>query len=185
MDLSFRFDAWFRALPRSPRETGRVERCVLRTGPGQRATPAEVAVEPGRGVAGDHWGRYAYDEAGNEVSLVNVHVLRSLAGGDEAAMALSGDNFQVDLDLSEENLPVGTELVIGGAVLRVSALPHRPCRKFVQRFGATAAKKVARANRVGRRGRGVLCEVIRGGTIRAGDEIAVHRAESSSAVSTR
>jgi MOSC domain-containing protein YiiM len=181
MDLSFRFDRWFAALPRSPRERGRVERCVLRSGPGQRTTPDEVTVEPGRGVLGDHWGRYGYDEPGNEVSLINVHVLRALCRGDESAMPLSGDNFQVDLDLSEENLPVGSELAIGTAVLRVSPLPHRPCGKFVQRFGATAAKKVARANRVGRRGRGVLCEVVRGGRVRAGDEIAVRRADSSGA----
>ena len=173
MDFSFRFDRWLESLPRSPRERGRVVRCVLRTGPGQRATPEQVTVEPGRGVLGDHWGRYGYDEPGNEVALVNVHVLRALAEGDEAAMALSGDNFQVDLDLSEENLPVGTELALGTAILRVSPLPHRPCRKFVQRFGPTAAKRVARGNRLGQRARGVLCEVIQGGTIRVGDEIAV------------
>jgi MOSC domain-containing protein YiiM len=173
MDLSFRFDRWLERIPRSPRERGRVVRCVLRTGPGQRATPEQVTVEPGRGVLGDHWGRYAYDEQGNQVSLVNVHVLRALAGGDEAAMALSGDNFQVDLDLSEENLPVGTELALGTANLRVSPLPHRPCRKFVQRFGPTAAKRVARGNRLGLRARGVLCEVVAAGTVRAEDPIAV------------
>ena len=54
MDLSFRFDRWFEELPRSPRERGLVVRCVLRTGPGQRATPEQVTVEPGRGVVGDH-----------------------------------------------------------------------------------------------------------------------------------
>lgn len=171
MDLSFRFDRWIERLPSSPRGRGRVVRCVLRTGPGRRATPEQVTVEPGRGVLGDHWGRYGYDVPGNEVSLVNVHVLGALAGGDQAAMALSGDNFQVDLDLSEAALPVGAELALGGAILRVSPLPHRPCRKFVQRFGPLAAKRVARANRLGLRGRGVLCEVLSGGAVRAGDEI--------------
>lgn len=175
MDLSFRFDRWIASLPRSPRERGLVVRCVLRTGPGQRATPEQVTVEPGRGVLGDHWGRYGYDVSGNQVSLINVRVLQALTGGDEAAMALSGDNFQVDLDLSEASLPVGTELALGGAILRVSPLPHRPCRKFVQRFGPLAAKRVARANRLGLRGRGVLCEVLTGGAIRAGDEISLQR----------
>lgn len=176
MDFSFRFDRWLEELPPSPRERGLVVRCVLRTGPGERSTPEQVTVEPGRGVLGDHWGRYAYDEPGNEVSLVNVHVLSALAGGDEAAMTLSGDNFHVDLDLSEENLPVGTELALGTALLRVSPMPHRPCRKFVQRFGPMAAKRVARGNHLGHRTRGVLCEVIAGGKIHAGDEVVVRQA---------
>ncbi|MCP3913953.1 MAG: hypothetical protein GY711_00175 [bacterium] len=174
-DLSFRFDRWYQKLPRSPSDAGTVVCCVRRTGPGKRETPAEVELEPGRGVVGDHWGRDDHDEARNEVSLVNTHVVRSLTGGDESRTPLSGDNFQVDLDLSEENLPVGTTLSIGEAELRVSDLPHRPCLKFVRRFGLVAAKRVARANRIGRRGRGVLCEVVRGGRVRAGDSIRVAR----------
>lgn len=175
LDLSFRFDRWYEKLPRSPRDAGTVECCVLRTGPGQRETPAEVELEAGSGVVGDHYGRYDYDESRNEVSLINVHVIRSLAKGNEARTPLSGDNFQVDLDLSEENLPVGTTLAIGAAELRVSDLVHRPCLKFVKRFGPVAAKRVARANRTGHRGRGVLCEVVRGGRIRKGDAIRVQR----------
>ena len=187
MDLSFRFDRWFERLPASPRDRGRVERCVLRTGKGERQLPQAVRIEPGRGALGlaagpdggppseDHWGVYDYDEPGNEISLVNVHVIASLASGDPAKMALSGDNFQVDLDLSEENLPVGTELWLGEALLRISPMPHRPCLKFVTRFGPGAAKKVARANRIGRRGRGVLCEVLAGGVVRVGDAIEVRR----------
>ena len=175
LDFSFRFDRWFDALPASPRDVGRVVRCVLRTGPGMRATPERVEVAPGEGVRGDAWKTHELSEPGNEVALVNAHVIASLAGGDAAQTALSGDNLQVDLDLSEENLPPGTRLAIGDAVLVVSPTPHRPCEKFVHRFGATAAKRVARANRRGRRGRGVLCTVERGGSIAVGDEIRVRR----------
>ena len=175
MDFSFRFDRWFEHLTPSPRDRGRVVRCVRRTGSGRRELPQQVEVRADAGVSGDHWGRYDYDEPGNAISLVNVHVIESLAGGDPVKAALSGDNFQVDLDLSEENLPVGTELELGEAWLRISPLVHRPCLKFVKRFGPVAAKKVGRANRIGRRGRGVLCAVVRGGTVRAGDSIAVRR----------
>jgi MOSC domain-containing protein YiiM len=175
LDLSFRFDRWFEALPPSPADRGRVCRCVVRTGPGLRATPDAIEVVAGAGVVGDSWGRHRHDEPGNAVALINVHVIRSLAEGDESKTPLSGDNLQVDLDLSEANLPVGTTLRIGSAELCVSPTPHRPCRHFVERFGATAAKKVARATRLGRRGRGVLCVVVRSGTIRAGDEIEVER----------
>ncbi|MCC6408612.1 MAG: hypothetical protein IT453_15725 [Planctomycetes bacterium] len=176
VDLSFRFDPWFLALPKSPLDRGRVHRVVLRTGFGQRATPGSIRVEAGRGAVGDSWPTHKFSLAAkNEIAIINVHVLRSLADGDEAKMPLSGDQIQADLDLSEANLPVGTRLSIGSAVLEVTDLPHRPCEHFVERFGATAAKKVARANRKGRRGRGVLCRVVVDGEIRDGDEIAVQR----------
>jgi len=176
IDLSWRFDAWFEALPVSPRDVGRVERCVVRTGRGERAIAASIDVSVELGVVGDSWSAHPHGTSGNQVSLINVHVLHSLAGGDEQRMALSGDNLHVDLELSEANLPVGSTLEIGDVVLRVSSMPHRPCRHFVERFGATAAKRVARAWRIGRRGRGVLCDVVRGGTVRVGDVIGVERA---------
>jgi hypothetical protein len=180
LDLSFRFDPWFLALPKSPLDRGRVHRVVLRTGPGLRATPGSIRVEAGRGAVGDSWPTHEFSLAEkNEVAIINVHVLRSLANGDETKMPLSGDQIQADLDLSEANLPPGTRLQIGSAVLEVTDLPHRPCGHFVERFGATAAKKVARANRKGRRGRGVLCRVVVDGTIADGDEIVVERPANS------
>ena len=178
MDLSFRFDVWIARLPKSPEDRGRVHRCVVRTGTGLRATPPEVELALGAGVVGDAWKHHEHGDPENEVSLINVHVLRSVAGGEER-MALSGDNFQVDLDLSEANLPVGSLLDIGTARLCVTPMPHRPCRSFVERFGSTAAKKVARANRRGLRGRGVLCRVVRSGVVRAGDAIVVTRPEAA------
>ena len=174
-DFSFRFDGWFERLPRSPRDTGRVCRCVVRTGPGQRATPERVEVRPGEGVLGDAWKKHEHAHPGNEVALINVHVITSLAEGDLTRTPLSGDNFHVDLDLSEANLPPGTRLLIGEAVLVISPAPHRPCARFAQRYGKDGAKKVARADRLGRRGRGVLCTVERGGSIAVGDEIRVER----------
>jgi MOSC domain-containing protein YiiM len=176
LDLSFRFDRWIDRLPRSPRELGRVERCVVRTGPGRRATPEVLELTPGAGVAGDSWLGHEHAVTESEVSLINVHVIRTLCAGDESRTPLSGDNLHVDLDLSEENLPVGTRLKVGReVVLVVSPFPHRPCASFVERFGAVGAKRVARANRRGLRGRGLLCTIERGGTIRQGDGIAVER----------
>lgn len=175
LDLSFRFDRWFNALPKSPRDLGRVERCVLRTGHGQRAVPPRVELRVGAGLVGDSWLGHELALPENEVALMNVHVLRAVCEGDESRMPLSGDNLLVDLDLSEANLPIGTRLHVGNALLCVSPFPHRPCTKFVQRFGARAAKRVARANRRGLRGRGVLCTVERGGGVAVGDTIRVER----------
>jgi MOSC domain-containing protein YiiM len=175
LDFSFRFDWWYRALPRSPSDAGRVVRCVVRPRVGERLAPAEIRLTPAGGIEGDRWASDAHARPGNQVSLINVHVIDSLSGGDEARALLAGDNLHVDLDLSESNLPVGTALTIGEVVLQVSSDPHRPCKQFHARFGKTGVQKVARANRTGHRGRGVLAQIVRGGTIRAGDVIHVAR----------
>lgn len=175
MDLSFRFDGWYRGLPKSPADVGRVEACVIRPAHGERTQVDSVRMTPGGGIEGDRWSTDQHRRPGNQISLINIHVIRSLAGEDAERRALVGDNLHVDLDLSEASLPPGTRLAIGDAVLEVSTEPHRPCKHFVERFGATAAKKVARANRLGRRGRGVLCLVHQAGTIKVGDAIHVRR----------
>jgi MOSC domain-containing protein YiiM len=175
VDLSFRHDLWWSRLAKSPTGPGRVEGLVVRPRSGERERRDTVAITPERAVEGDCW--TCTEEVGteNQVALINVHVLRSVADSDPERMALSGDNLHVDLDLSEENLPPGTHLTIGEVVLCISAHPHRPCRSFAARFGTTAVKRIARANRRGLRGRGVLCSVVRGGTIRVGDAIYVRR----------
>ncbi len=178
IDFSWRFDAWFDALPRSPKDSGSVHGLVLRTGHGLRAMPEEIELVRGQGVVGDAWRSHPHSNPGNEVALINVHVLRAVCDGDESRMALSGDNLHVDLDLCEENLPIGTRLEVGSAILSVSAMPHRPCKNFVERFGATAAKRVARANRLGHRARGVLCTIEQSGRVRRGDAIRVLRNEA-------
>ncbi|MBK7878865.1 MAG: hypothetical protein IPJ77_24665 [Planctomycetes bacterium] len=175
MDLSFRFDWWLARLTRSPKHGGRVELCVLRPEHGARRVVDELAVTPERGIEGDRWLVDPHRREGNQVSLMNVHVLRALAGDDAQRMALAGDNLVVDLDLSEANLPPGTRLVVGACELEISSDPHRPCRLFEGRYGATAVKKVKRGNATGRRTRGVLAQCVRGGTIRRGDAIVVRR----------
>ncbi len=174
-DFSFRFDFWFDGLPASPRDDGSVRACVLRTGRGERALVQSITVSPTSGVHGDSWINHPHSAPGNQVALINWHVIQSLAKGDAQRAAMSGDNLQVDLDLSEDNLPVGTRLFVGTAILRVSELDHRPCLAFFQRFGAAGAKKVARANRRGLRGRGLLCSVEKAGEIRVGDSLRAER----------
>lgn len=150
-------------------------RCVVRPSAGTRTAPRSIELTVDAGVVGDRWAADPERRPGNQVSLINVHVIDSLSGGVEERARLAGDNLHVDLDLSEANLPVGTALTIGDVVLEVSSEPHRLCKFFQARFGTTGVKKVARANRVGRRGRGVLARVVNGGTIQVGDTIHVTR----------
>lgn len=179
MDLSFRHDLWWRRLPASPDDDGSVTRIVLRprgAAPGTRTQPDRVRVDPAQGLVGDRWLDEPERSRDNQVSLINSRVALALARGSEERAARIGDNLHVDLCLTEANLPVGTRLHIGGAVLEVSPQPHRPCGKFHALLGATAAKRVARANRRGLRGRGVLCRVVQAGEISLGAGIRVERA---------
>jgi hypothetical protein len=176
VDLSFRFDLWWHKLPTSPKDAGPITLLIVRPGvpgEGRRETPHAVEVDPAGGIRGDRWVNDPDRRLTNQVSLMNMQVLRSLAGDDPQRQALVGDNLIADLDLSEANLPVGSRLSVGEVILEVTPDPHRPCASFVERFGASAAKKVARAGRKGRRGRGVLLQVIRGGQVRVGDSLRV------------
>ena len=144
-----------------------------------RSAPAAIELSLEGGIAGDQWATDKNRVSGNQVSLINVHVVDSLSGNDTQKALLAGDNLHVDLDLSELSLPVGSTLTIGDVVLEVSDVPHRPCRSFHERFGANGAKKVARATRVGKRGRGVMTRILRGGTIHVDDTIHVKRPGAS------
>jgi MOSC domain-containing protein YiiM len=88
---------------------------------------------------------------------------------------LAGDQLFVDLDLSEANLPAGTRLSIGSAIIEVSVEPHMGCRKFVERFGIEAMKFVN--GPLGRtlRLRGLNARVVTPGVVTVGDEIVVLR----------
>ena len=86
-------------------------------------------------------------------------------------MQLAGDQLFVDLDLSGANLPAGTRLAIGSAIVEVTAQPHTGCRKFVARFGLDAMKFVN--SPIGRELnlRGINAKVVQPGTIRVGDVV--------------
>lgn len=66
----------------------------------------------------------------------------ALIAQDEERWQLAGDQLIIDLDLSKENLPPGTRLALGAAIIEVTAQPHTGCNKFSARFGVDAAKWV-------------------------------------------
>ena len=95
----------------------------------------------------------------------------ALVGGSRDRWALAGDQFFVDLDLSKENLPAGTLLEMGTAIVEVTRVPHLGCKKFVARFGLEAMKFVN-----SRRGkklclRGINAKVVKSGLVSTGDRI--------------
>jgi hypothetical protein len=164
-------EALWRETPRPPRDRGVVRVIVVRTGPGEHATPSRVALSPQGGVDGDRWSSGVAPQVDAQVTLMEAGVVRVLAGGDAGRLHLPGDNFQVELDLGATALPVGSRLRLGTALLEVTAKPHTGCRKFSDRFGADALRWVNEPELRDRRLRGVHGRVVEAGEVAIGGDV--------------
>lgn len=159
----------------SPRDRGRVVLVVRRPAVGVRELPDAAMIDMAGGLDGDNWlargSQNTPDGSADperQVTVMNARVARLVAGGTDR-MPLAGDQLFIDLDLSIDNLPAGSLLAVGEAVLQVSEPPHLGCAKFVERFGAEAMRFVN--SRAGRqlRLRGMNTRVVRPGIVRPGD----------------
>jgi hypothetical protein len=162
---------------RSPSDGGTLVLIVGRTAPGERLVLDEAMLDVTHGLVGDDWltrgSASRPDGSADPDKQLNVVNARSMAvlSPDEARRPLAGDQLHVDLDLSVANLPVGTQLVIGEAVIEVTAPPHRGCAKFADRFGPDAVRWVNAPVGTELRLRGLNARVVQAGTIRRGDTI--------------
>lgn len=170
-------EAGIDAVRRSPSQEGRIELIVCRPQIESRETMAEGRVDERDGLVGDCWRERGSSATADgsahpdaQITIMNARSI-GLIAGDRARWPLAGDQFYVDLDLSAANVPPGTRLELGSALLEVTAEPHRGCGKFSRRFGVDALKLVNSA--IGRELnlRGVNARVVRGGTVRTGDTI--------------
>ena len=162
-------EAGLDAIRQAPHDEGVLELIVRRPVVGEREVLEVAELRVDEGLWGDGWRRRGADPAA-QVTVMGSRTI-ALIAQDRSRWPLAGDQLFVDLNLGVENVPPGTRLEIGGAVIEVSPEPHTGCRKFVQRFGVDAMKFVNSA--VGRRLnlRGINTRVIRGGTIRRGDRV--------------
>ena len=162
----------------SPQREGILEAIFVRPRKNERHALTAVAVTPDGGIEGDRW---AYDhwqrlddgrpDPNSQVTLMNVRMLKIVAV-DKEAMCLAGDNLIVDLDLSEENLPVGSHLEIGDhVVLEITAESHTGCGAFARRYGLQAREFVNSPRWKPLHLRGRYGRVIHGGTIQVGDTV--------------
>jgi len=161
----------------SPGDVGTLEMIVRRPMVGEREVldVGELTCEDG--LVGDGWrqrgSRHTPDgsaELDRQLTLMNARAVAAVAGERER-WPLAGDQLYVDLDLSDENLPAGTRLRIGTAVVEVTAEPHTGCAKFRSRYGPEATTFVNSADGRRLRARGINARVVTAGTIRAGDEV--------------
>src|SRR5882724_2284792 len=134
-------EAGLNEIRESPKETGWLKLIVRRPETEQREILEEAKLDLAEGLVGDNWkargsGRTANGSANPDMQLtvMNVRVIALLASEKEL-WPWAGDQLFVDLDLSAENLPPGTQLGLGSAVIEVTAPPHLGCKKFEARFG--------------------------------------------------
>ena len=162
-------DAGLEAIRNSPKDNGAVELIVSRPQPGARQILEHAELDPSSGMVSDSWGmRVADPDPATQLTVMNARAI-ALIAQHRARWPLAGDQLYVDLDLADENLPPGTQLEIGDAMIEVSAEPHLGCGKFVQRFGVEAMKFVN--SPLGRQLhlRGINARVVRAGAVRVGD----------------
>jgi MOSC domain-containing protein YiiM len=159
------------ALPSAPRDAGRLALVVRRHSDKVRECLARVELRPATGVPGDAWGRGPDANPEAELTVMQVEVAELIANGQP--LTVFGDNLFVELDLSAGNLPVGSRVRVGRAVLEVTAKAHNGCRKFAARFGQDALKLVAKQELRHRNLRGIYMRVIEPGEVVAGDAVEV------------
>lgn len=162
---------------RSPLDHGTLELIVARPDHGERLVRDEGELDLTVGLIGDNWltrgSRSTPDGSAHPLAQLNIMNSRAIAliSPDPDRWALAGDQLLLDLDLSPENLPPGTRLSIGDAVIEINDKPHTGCAKFSQRFGMDAARYVNAPEGKAVRLRGVCARVVQPGTIRRGDAV--------------
>jgi hypothetical protein len=160
---------------RAPEDEGVLELIVRRPGVNDREILEQAGLHLDEGLVGDSWNRRRSKTTpdGSPNPLMQLNIMNSrvtaLVAQDKDRWQLAGDQLYLDLDLSEENVPAGTRLSLGSAVIEVTPPPHLGCQKFVARFGQDAMKFVN--SPIGRELhlRGVNAKVIQSGIIRVGD----------------
>ena len=161
----------------SPKDNGILRMIVRRPQEDEREIVGEGELDPLHGLLGDNWNSRGSGHTSDgsvhtdtQITVMNARTIALLAQ-DKERWSLAGDQLYIDLDLSTENLPSGTHLAIGSAVLEVSAEPHTGCKKFSSRFGVEAMKFVNSPEGKQLHLRGINAKVIQAGTIRVGEVV--------------
>jgi hypothetical protein len=92
-----------------------------------------------QGLVGDSWSTRRSNRTADgsphpdmQLNIMNARAA-ALVAVEKDRWPLAGDQLYIDMDLSTANLPAGTQLALGTAVIEVTDQPHTGCVKFVAR----------------------------------------------------
>jgi hypothetical protein len=156
---------------RAPLDDGSVALMVARGAAGERHLPSEAILTVEGGMPGDRWASQSEYGPDFQLATTRADFARLIANGQ--ALELHGDNLFLDLDLSSDNLPTGTLLRAGEALLRVTPVPHNGCKKWVQRFGLCPMQLNLHPKYRALHLRGIYLRVVEEGRVRVGDRVRV------------
>lgn len=175
-----RMDDLMAALPHvlaAPRDDVPVAQLCLRPGYGQRAFPDRITLTRDRGIPGERWLTAPWlrladgsPDPAIQVSILPLRVM-DLVWTDREGTPHPGDPIVADLLTTEENLPEGTLLSVGTAVLRVSSVWNDACVKWKVRYGKDAKDWIVAPGHRELRLRGILCSIEQDGEVELGDRI--------------
>jgi MOSC domain-containing protein YiiM len=164
-------------IERSPKERGALRAIVIRPETDARSALQQCELSPELGVHGDNWAKGCWMSLPDgrphpdvQVTIMNARTI-ALIAQDEARWPLAGDNLFVDLDLSTDNLPPGTRLSVGTALLEITAVPHKGCSKFAARYGVDATRFVNSREGLRLHLRGIYARIVERGRITVGDMV--------------
>ncbi len=147
-----------------------IQRVVARLPGEERRLLDEGTLDLERGLVGDKWAHCKRNRA-TQITLMRYDVAALMTEG--AEVAILGDNLFASLDTSEANLPTGTRVQAGTAILAVTAKPHNGCKKFAARVGEDAWAITGDPAWTETRLRGVHLEILTPGVVRPGDLLRV------------
>jgi hypothetical protein len=159
----------------APGDSGRLEMIVRRPQVDGREVLDKGYLDLHQGLVGDNWqsrgSSSTADGSAHPEMQLNIMNARAaaLVAQEKERWPLAGDQLYIDLDLSTDNLPPGTQLALGEAVIEITPIPHNGCKKFTARFGLDAMKFVNSPVGKELRLRGVNARVVQPGAIRVGD----------------
>jgi len=159
----------------SPKDEGVLDLIVRRVAINQREILEEGELHLAEGLVGDNWRSRSSSSTPDgsphpdmQLNIMNSRVI-ALVAQDKDRWQLAGDQLFLNIDLSADNLPAGTQLALGSAVVEVTPQPHNGCQKFVERFGLDAMKFVNSSVGKQLHLRGVNAKVVQPGMIRVGN----------------
>jgi MOSC domain-containing protein YiiM len=163
---------------RSPKDRGVLQAIVIRPESDARVALQRCELSPDGGVHGDTWANGCWMSLPDgrphpdvQVTIMNARTI-ALIAQEEARWPLAGDNLLIDLELSDDNLPPRTRLSVGSALLEITAVPHKGCKKFAARYGVDATRFVNGREGLRLHLRGIYARIVEPGVVAVGDTMA-------------